>query len=218
MTPDESPVEKTKFSTKVDCRPEDVRETGLAIVGYEISEDGTRFNQLLHYDQLYTIRHGANSPTFLGFLEGKLMGTRCPICDDKFFPARTVCWRLSCNLAPTEWVELKPEGIVHTWTAAGWSGRSSLKRLPFVFAYGIIDGANTAIANELLGLAPWDAEFDMPIKVVFKPPEKRVGAITDWHFEPADGWEPGPMTPEKERIKDLILPIYNWVQTLQGEE
>ncbi|HMF33809.1 MAG TPA: Zn-ribbon domain-containing OB-fold protein, partial [Candidatus Lokiarchaeia archaeon] len=182
--------------------------------GYEISEDEKFFNTILHYDQLYTVRHGANSQTFKGFLEGKVMGTQCPKCGDKFFPPRTACWRLDCDLVQTEWVELKPEGVVHTWTVAGWSGRSSLKKLPFVLAYCIVDGAKTAIANELLGIDPWDAEFGMPVKVVFKPEEERVGAIIDWHYEPADGWEPSPMTPEKERIKELVMPVYDWVKTL----
>ncbi len=210
----EMPVKKPNFTKVVDCRPKGVEETGLAVVGYEISEDGTRINTKLHYDQLYTLRHGANSRHFLGFLEGKIYGTRCPKCGDKFFPPRINCWNLNCNMQETEWVELKPEGIVHTFTIAGWSGRSSLKHLPFVLAYGVIDGCKTAVANDLFGLEPWDAEFNMPIKVVFKPKAERVGAITDWHFEPADGWKPGPMTPEKERMKKMTLPVYDWVKTL----
>ncbi len=208
------PVKKPNFTKVVDCRPPGVTETGLAVVGYEISEDGTRINTKLHYDQLYTLRYGSNSKHFLGFLEGKIYGTRCPKCGDKCFPPRINCWNLDCKMQETEWVELKPEGIVHTFTIAGWSGRSSLKHLPFVLAYGIIDGCKTAVANNLFGLDPWDAEFNMPIKVVFKPKAERVGAITDWHFEPADGWKPGPMTPEKERMKKMTLPVYDWVKTL----
>ncbi len=208
-------VKKPKFTTVTDKRPAGVTETGLAVVGYEISEDGAYINQKLHYDQLYTIRHGSNSKMFLGFVEGKLYATRCPICGDKFFPARTTCWNLDCNLAKTEWVELKPAGHVHTYTIAGWSGRSSLKRLPFVLAYGIIDGCKTAVANELHGIEPWDADFNMPIKVVFKPEAERVGAITDWHFEPADGWKPTPMDATKERMKKLTLPVREWVKTMK---
>ncbi|MBN2152927.1 MAG: hypothetical protein JW839_15860, partial [Candidatus Lokiarchaeota archaeon] len=118
-------VKKPKFTKITDARPAGVTETGLAVVGYEISDDGSRINTRLHYDQLYTIRHGANSKLFLGFLEGKLFATRCPKCGDKFFPARTSCWNLDCNLAATDWVELKPVGTLHTYTIAGWSGRSS---------------------------------------------------------------------------------------------
>jgi hypothetical protein len=45
----------------------------------------------------------------------------------------------------------------------------------------------------------------MLVKVVWKPKEERQGTVTDWWFEPADGWEPGPMTPEKERMKEQTV-------------
>ena len=207
-------VKKPNFTRIVDFRPQGVVETGLAFVGYEISEDGNRMNGKLHYDQLYTLRYGSTSKLFLGFLEGKIYGTRCPKCGDKTFPPRINCWNVDCKMQETEWIELKPQGTVHTFTIAGWSGRSSLKKLPFALVYGIIDGCSTAVANYLVGPNPWDVEFNMPIKVVFKPQPERVGAMVDWHFEPADGWKPGPMTPEKERMKKLTLPVYDWVKTL----
>jgi len=53
------------------------------------------------------------------------------------------------------------------------------------------------------------------LKIVFKPKDQRVGAVTDFHFEPADFWKPSPMNPEKQRIKDLVTPVYEWVKTLK---
>jgi uncharacterized OB-fold protein len=120
-----------------------------------------------------------------------------------------------CNLEKTEWIKLKEEGIAHTFTIAGCSGKSSLKRLPFVLAYVIVDSCKTAIANELRGIDPWDAEFGMPVKVVWKPKNERQGTVTDWWFEPADGWKPGPMNEEKERIKELCQPEIEWVKTMK---
>ena len=70
----EAPV----FTEKKEYRPDGVKETGLAFVGHEISEDGNVMNQFLHYDQLYTIRHGRNSRFFKGLLDGKIWGTKCP--------------------------------------------------------------------------------------------------------------------------------------------
>jgi uncharacterized OB-fold protein len=70
-------------------------------------------------------------------------------------------------------MQLKEEGIVHTFTIAGWSGKTSLKKLPFVLAYVIVDGCNTAIANELRNVEPWDPEFGMPVKVVWKSKKER---------------------------------------------
>ena len=104
---------------------------------------------------------------------------------------------------------------VHTWTIAGWSGKSSLKRLPIVLVYAVIGNSKVAIANELHGIDPWDVEFGMPLKIVFKPKEERSGIVTDFHFEPTSNWKPSPMNEEKERIKQLVEPVYEWVKTLK---
>ena len=207
----EAPV----FTEKKEYRPDGVKETGLAFVGHEISEDGNAMNQFLHYDQLYTIRHGRNSRFFKGLLDGKIWGTQCPKCGDTWVPVRSHCWNLDCNLEKTEWVEMPLTAKVHTWTIAGWSGRSSLKRLPIVLVYAVIGESKVAIANELHGIDPCDVEFGMPLKIVFKPKKDRSGVVTDFHFEPADGWEPSPMNKEKERIKELVEPVYKWVKTLR---
>jgi len=39
--------------------------------------------------------------------------------------------------------------------------------------------------------------------------------VTDFHFEPVDFWKPSPMNAEKQRIKDLVAPVYEWVKTLK---
>ena len=208
-------TEEPNFTERKTYRPKDVKETGLAFIGHEISEDGKAMNQFLHYDQLYTIRHGQNSKFFIGLLDGKLWGTRCPKCGDTWVPVRTHCWNLDCNLEKTEWVEMPLTAKIHTWTIAGWSGRSSLKRLPIVLVYAVIGDSKVAIANELHGIDPWDVEFGMPLKIIFKPKEERHGIVTDFHFEPTDDWEPTPITEEKERIKQLVEPVYQWVKTLK---
>ena len=97
----------------------------------------------------------------------------------------------------------------------GWSGRSSLKRLPIVLVYAVIGESKVAIANELHSIEPWNVEFGMPLKIVFKPEDERIRAVTDFHFEPAEGWEPSPMNSEKERIQKLVEPVYEWVKSLK---
>ena len=208
-------AEEPNFTEKKSYKPENVKETGLAFVGHEISDDGNAMNQFLHYDQLYTIRHGWNSRFFKGLLDGKIWGTRCPKCGDTWVPVRSHCWNLDCNLQKTEWVEMPLKAKVHTWTIAGWSGRSSLRRLPIILVYGVVEGSKVAIANELHGINPWDVEFGMSLKTVFKPEEERVGAVTDFHFEPDDGWKPSPINEEKERIRELVEPVYEWIKTFR---
>ena len=206
---------KPEFTEKKIYRPKDVKEIGLKFIGHEISKDGNTMNQFLHYDQLYTIRHGWNSRFFNGLIQGKILGTKCPKCGDTWVPIRTHCWNLDCNLEKTKWIEMPLTAKIHTWTIAGWSGRSSLKKLPIVLVYAVIGNSKVAIANELYKIKPWDVEFNMPLKIVFKPKKERKGIITDFHFEPIDGWTPTPMNDEKIRIKELIKPVYDWVKTLK---
>ena len=193
----------------------DVKETGIGFMGYDWDESQEQFKVYLHYDQLYYWKYAEVSKLGKGFVDGEFWGTQCPKCKDKFFPPRVNCWNLDCNLEKSDWIKLKEEGIVHTFTIAGWSGKSSLKRLPFVLAYVIVDGCKTAIANELRNIDPWDAEFGMPVKVVWKPKNERQGTVTDWWFEPADGWKAGPMNEEKERMKELCAPVYEWVKSMK---
>jgi uncharacterized OB-fold protein len=203
------------FHKRTSYRPSNIDEPGFCFVAHEISDDGEAFNQYLHYDQLYNIRHGQNSKFFMNLLDGKIIGTRCPKCGDAWVPPRTNCWNLDCDLQETEWVEFPLRAKVHTWTIAGWSGRSSLKRLPLVLVYANIEGSIVAIANELHNIDPWDVEFGMPLEVVFIPKEERTGSVQDFYFVPAKDWKPGPMTPEKERIKKMVEPVYKWVKTLK---
>ena len=45
-------AEVPNFTERKSYRPDNVKETGLAFIGHEISEDGKAMNQFLHYDQL----------------------------------------------------------------------------------------------------------------------------------------------------------------------
>ena len=193
----------------------DVKETGIGFMGYDFDTSTEQFKVYLHYDQLYYWKYAEVSKLGKGFVDGEFWGTKCPKCGDKFFPPRVNCWNLDDNLERTEWIKLAESGTVHTFTVAGWSGKSSLKRLPFILAYVVVDGCKTAIANELRGIEPWEAEFGMPVKVAWKPKKERQGTVTDWWFEPADGWKPGPMNEEKERIKELCQPVIEWVKTMK---
>ena len=92
---------------------------------------------------------------------------------------------LDCNIAKSDWIQLKEEGIVHTFTIAGWSGKSSLKRLPFVLVYVIVDGcktANAGLANpsqtSALSSASWSATSGWFAVCAFKIYKKAIaGAI-----------------------------------------
>ncbi|MFX1282761.1 MAG: Zn-ribbon domain-containing OB-fold protein [Promethearchaeota archaeon] len=179
-----------------------------------VAEGADWVEQQIYYDMLYTFRLGALSPYAKGLLEGKLLGTRCPKCGDVTFPPRVNCWNLDCNLEITEWVEMPPSGILHTFTICGFAAKSALKKLPFVLAYVLVGKSKTAITNILKIAEPWHVETDMPVVVKFTE-KKRVGNLIDFWFEPDPSWNPSPMNPEKERIKKLCEPVYEWIRILK---
>ncbi|MFX1538092.1 MAG: Zn-ribbon domain-containing OB-fold protein [Promethearchaeota archaeon] len=180
-----------------------------------VATDKTWVEQQIYYDMLYTFRLGALSPYAKGLLEGKLLGTKCPKCGDITFPPRVNCWNLDCKLELTEWVQMPPKGILHTFTICGFAAKSALKKLPFVLAYVLVGESKTAIANILKIEEPWHVETDMPVVIKFTDKSKRVGNLIDFWFEPDPSWSPSPMTPEKERIKKLCEPVYEWIRILK---
>ncbi|MHA1936144.1 MAG: hypothetical protein ACW97A_12775, partial [Candidatus Thorarchaeota archaeon] len=60
-----------------------------------------------------------------------------------------------------------------------------------------------------------DIMFGISVKVVWAPKEEHRGTVTYWWFEPADDWKPGPMNEEKERMKELCAPVYEWVKSMK---
>ncbi|MFX0084941.1 MAG: Zn-ribbon domain-containing OB-fold protein [Candidatus Hodarchaeota archaeon] len=171
--------------------------------------------QQIYFDMLYTFRLGALSPYAKGLLDGKLFGTKCPKCGDVTFPPRVNCWNLDCDLEHTEWVEMSRSGTLQAWTVCGFSAKSALKKLPFVLAYVLVGKSKTAIANILHIDEPWQTETKMPVIIKLAPEEKRVGNLIDFWFEPDPSWKPSPMNEEKERIKKLCEPVYEWVESMK---
>jgi uncharacterized OB-fold protein len=106
-------------------------------------------------------------------------------------------------------------GLLHTYTICGFAAKSALKKLPFVLAYVLVGESKTAIANILKIDEPWHVEIDMPVVIKFTRKDKRVGNLIDFWFEPDPSWSPSPMNLEKERIKKLCEPVYEWIRILK---
>jgi hypothetical protein len=105
----------------------------------------------------------------------KIFGKRCPACKKVLVPARKVCGK--CSKQTEEWVEVKHEGTVQTFTVVRYP--SQVQPLNPPFGYGIIklDGADTGMTHLLYGSDPAKWKIGMRVKAVFK--EKRTGNILD---------------------------------------
>jgi uncharacterized OB-fold protein len=111
----------------------------------------------------------------------RIFGKRCPACRRVLVPARKVCGQ--CFRQTDDWVEVKPEGTVQTFTVVRYP--SAIQPLNPPFGYGIIklDGADTGMAHLLYGSDPAKWKIGMKVKAVFK--EKRAGNILDIaYFQP----------------------------------
>jgi uncharacterized protein len=111
----------------------------------------------------------------------KIFGKRCPACNQVLVPARKICGH--CSRQTADWVEVKDEGTVLTFTVVRYP--SDVQPLKPPFGYGIIrlDGADTGLTHLLYGSDPAKWKTGMRVKAVFE--EKRVGSILDIaYFEP----------------------------------
>jgi uncharacterized OB-fold protein len=190
------------------------------VAGYRIveREEGQRVDKLeprtymvvdRPWDVMYDHSYGRVSPFFMGLLEKKLMGTKCPKCGDVFCPPRAHCWRHECELGETDWLEMPLQGTLHSYAIMGFGGEAFLDQLPFILAYVRVDGANTMIAAQLTGIEPEDVECDMRVKIEFI--EEPTGNPMDIYFVP-DGMPKNPKPEEqKARIREKLKPIREWV-------
>jgi len=122
-----------------------------------------------------------------GLKEGRIIGARCKTCRKTIVPPRTVC---SMCFRPTdEFVPLKDTGIVNTFSLCyvTWD----VKRIeePEIPAVIEIDGASPlhGIMHMIGEVDPQRVHIGMKVKAVWKPEDKRQGAITDiQYFKPID--------------------------------
>jgi hypothetical protein len=105
----------------------------------------------------------------------KIFGKNCPACKKVLVPARKICGH--CSRQTEDWVEVRDEGTVLTFTVVRYP--SDVQPLKPPFGYGIIklDGADTGMTHLLYGSDPSKWRTGMRVKAVFK--EKRAGNILD---------------------------------------
>jgi uncharacterized OB-fold protein len=110
--------------------------------------------------------------------KGQLVGTRCDSCTQVYFPARRFCERCFAEL--TELVEIKPEGIVKSFTFASMDHDGNQLKPPTALALAQLEGATTLLLHRLLDVSdPTHVSIGSRVRVVIKPKAKRTGSILD---------------------------------------
>ncbi|HDM35943.1 MAG TPA: Zn-ribbon domain-containing OB-fold protein [Candidatus Syntrophoarchaeum butanivorans] len=88
---------------------------------------------------------GMIRPFFEGLSEGRLYGTRCPLCEKIYCPPRAHCPSTGCNLSQTEWVELEPKGVLESYTILGLSTQGHIDELPLILGLVRVNGCSTCL-------------------------------------------------------------------------
>ncbi|MBP8985651.1 MAG: Zn-ribbon domain-containing OB-fold protein [Syntrophobacterales bacterium] len=93
---------------------------------------------------------------FDGLKDEKILGTKCADCGRVYVPARTFC--PSCLSYMTQWVEVKPEGSILSWTLVRASYYGQVKEPPYVVALIRLDGSDCGFSHFVGGLDLSDPE------------------------------------------------------------
>jgi len=98
----------------------------------------------------------------------KLIGNKCPKCDDVFVPPRKICGK--CNMViPLEenWVDLPDTGTLLNYTITPYrvNDRTHRKAKDLLLGMVQIDGSNTSIVYRLMNLDPNEVKIGMKVKI-----------------------------------------------------
>ena len=100
---------------------------------------------------------GKTWPRFFdGLKEEKIRGTKCADCGRVYVPARTFC--PVCFTDMTQWVDVKPEGKIVTWTLVREKYYGQVKEPPYVVALIKLDGADCGFSHFIGGIDLSDAK------------------------------------------------------------
>jgi uncharacterized OB-fold protein len=190
--------------------------------GWKIVEmsDGPTLNDLktdtymiVHrpHGSLFHHSYGKVSPFFIGLLQGKLYGTKCPRCGLVYCPPRAHCFNPSCRLAETEWLELLKKGEVHSYTvmAIAWPSMAHLQ--PLVGAMVRIEGTNTCLPMTMRDIDPEKVSIGLRVNISISKQPK--GDLLDVYATPAEEPKAPKRSPEELiRFREDMEKTRIWVK------
>ena len=129
----------------------------------------------------FTFWVGQYLDKFFDNLENKkIVGNKCPKCDDVFVPPRKICGK--CNVVipiDQNWVELPDTGTLVNYTITPYrvNDRTHRKAKDLLLGMIQIDGSNSSIVYRLLNLEPSEVKIGMKVKIEWA--EKTKGNPSD---------------------------------------
>jgi hypothetical protein len=114
-----------------------------------------------------------------GLKEGRLLGTQCPGCGRKDFPARTIC--KACFGKVSELVEFTNRGVLETFTVTEKDGS------PIVYGIVRVEGSQIGLVHLINPALAGELRKGLVLKAVFQAPENRSGHIRDIRYFDLEG-------------------------------
>jgi uncharacterized OB-fold protein len=132
----------------------------------------------------YTHAAGDTSSRFLrGFLEGKILGSRCSECEKVYVPMRANC--PICVSPMTGEVELAHTGTITKFCIVNLPFAARNIEIPYVSASVLLDGADVSIFHLIQDIPYNEIRIGMRVEAVWEKPEDRVpGMESIAHFRP----------------------------------
>jgi uncharacterized protein len=118
-----------------------------------------------------------------GLLEGRLIGQRCPACQQVYIPPRRSC--PADGVPCTDEVTIEDVGTVTTFCIVNFPYPGQRIAPPFVAASVLLDGADIAFQHLVLGCQPDEVRMGMRVRAVWKPRDEWGMTLENIsHFEP----------------------------------
>lgn len=117
----------------------------------------------------------ADGPYWDGLAEGKFLLPRCAACKTWIWPANHRC--AGCGSWEMEWIDLKPEGTVYSWTRSWISSDTIPERaadVPYVVVLAEIPAADNARVFGVLAGGDSGLAIDAPVRGIIDPPSAKT--------------------------------------------
>ncbi len=156
----------------------EIRRSGAAIYKNPAGTDDLVV--LSPYSINYIHSYAQDSKFFTGLAEGKLYGSECKKCGQRYGTPRGHC--MECG-SETRWFELPLKGKVHSWTTCYFGSEEFMKETPFNLVLVEFPGVNTLFLSRLVGAEQKDIFIGMDVKAEFRKKPRYL--VSDVVFRPA---------------------------------
>jgi uncharacterized OB-fold protein len=143
----------------------------------------------------YSWSAGPGAATHIaGLLEGRLIGRRCNVCNDVYFPPRGgSCPR--CGVLLGEDVDIADRGTVTTFCVVNVPFLGQQVEIPYVAATILLDGADVGMSHLIQECPADQVRLGMRVEAVWKPREAwGPGLDNILHFRPTGEPDAAPET------------------------